>query len=65
MEIANLLDPKQYGKDLPSNSMDTISKFIQEYYPKESTTIWTQILQYKKIKVMYLPIILAGHQLVL
>ena len=47
MEIANLLDPKQYGKDLPSNSMDTISKFIQEYYPKESTTIWTQILQYK------------------
>lgn len=47
MEIASLLDPKQYGKDLPSNTMDTIAEFIQEYYPEESITIWTQILQYK------------------
>ncbi|CAG8445324.1 10092_t:CDS:2 [Scutellospora calospora] len=46
IEIAYLLDSRFQGKSLANDIMTTVSDFIEKYYPKTCTKIYSQLLEY-------------------
>ena len=47
MTVVYLLNPRYYDTNLFSNSMNTISQFVEKYYSEDLITIWQQLTQYK------------------